>query len=848
MDCHNCGQPINEYDLYCYNCGASNPFAEAAAASRAAGVSMSVAQMEREPDQQEDHYDDEYEQTITGKSSLLPVILSVGAAVFLIAAIIILLLNTGDSDDNRLGFTPPSGNFGSNPSGIWQPLPTLGLNPEGAETTESPGFIWTMPTDPTVTTQSPETVRPPTETTSEVEIIVNTQKTTTEPAGSTGDGTGESTQTGTVESTQTRTGESTQTGTGEGTQSGTGEGTQSGTGEDTEPEGSETGPSTEPTEIDETIGEMLQLSINRVDAGLFPEVRLYFDLRYESGDLVDPASASSYTITETLNSNEQVITAIKQKEGTSLIVLVENSPLALNQSNLSSVKTALSNLAETMLPQGNVKNKLGIISFTGSAPFMLPSSFLCIGQTAAAEQINALQISESGSDEHRLYDVLAEAVAQLHDQGYRGDLLVYTAGENSGSNTSKEDLISLVNSTGISIHFMSLTNNEELRGIGNRINGSYIELQSNSSLRSALLNRYNINKKARYLEYTSPFTGAGALDEITVTLTYTDTLNEKTADDSLEYSPPPPPVMGHTDSNMSAVQDLIIEHIDTGKYPVVRLYFHLSDTTNNLVKPCLTSSFALTEQLDGEVRSVTSAKLKDKTEFVTLVDGSAQPINISNIGIVKSAFITLTEKMLPEDNVKNRFGVSMFRDADSFSLPLLYSEQDDAKTQIEGLTVTEEASDDRPLYDILHTAVTQLEAEDYEGSILILAGGPDSGSKNSLNDLLTLINNSGIPIHIIAFAPSEDLRDIGLSSRGSYTDLGADSKTMKEEHPDSLSDVEILSAVIQAKYLWEDLYIDYQSPFSGTDAQDELTVRLVYTNISGVVLESEYNYSIPQSS
>lgn len=831
MDCQNCGQPINEYDLYCPNCGANNLYAEVAAASRAAGVSISASEAVQEPAEEEDYYEDEYEQVVTKKSTLLPVFLSVGAAIILIAAIVILLLNTGDSDESRLGYTPPSGNLESNPSRMWEALPTLDLEPDATQSTEPPGFIWTVPTEQTRATQSPTTARPSSAAGSEVEIIVNTQETTTEPGGIT---------------TEPESGEGTGPGTGEGTGPGNGEGTGPGIGEDTGPQGSETGPSTGPTGIEDIVDEAIKLTINRIDADMFPDVRLYFDLRDEAGNSFKPTGLSTLAVTEMLGSNEQIVSSTTLKDHTKLIVLIDNS--SLSSSNISSIKSALSNLAETMLPAGNVKNKLGIAMFTGSTPFVLPASFFCIDQASAKAQINSLQISAGGASRHALYDVLSNAVNQLQAQGYREHLLVYTGEGDLGSSQTKDGLISLVNSSGISLHFMSPVKNQDLSDIGSQINGSYIELQSSYSFGTALLSKYYSIKDALFLDYTSPFSNAGALNEIMVKLVYTDKPSGKSVDDSEAYSPHPPLLGEAVKSKLTAEQDLMVEHIDTGGYPAVRLYFSLSDAANNPVKPGYFSSFTLTEQLDGEARSVTTTNLKDKTEFVSLIDGNLQDINNENIGIVKSAFSNLAETMLGEGNSKNKLAVSMFSDANSFDLPLLQTVLSGADAQIDTLAVSQDASGARPLYDVLQKAITQLKAADYEGSILILAGGPDTGSKIDKDDLFSLIGSAGIPVHIITLSPCDDLRRIGLSSHGSYTDLLADAETMKKEHSDSLSDSEILSAVLRAKYLWEDLYIDYQSPFSETGAQDELTVKLVYANMTGVVLEAEYKYSIGQDS
>lgn len=816
MDCHNCGQPMNEDDQFCPTCGTKNPTAEAMAASLAAGVSMSAAESTREPAvDHEAFYEDEYEQIVTKKNSLLPVFLTVGAAIILIAGILILLLKTNDPDDKRLGFTPPADSNKSNPI-YWQTLPAFEQDQQEAHQTESTGFIWTMPSEPAHETQSTTTGRAA-ETTSEIEIIIDTQVPSSaapaDPAGSKNNQTPGPTGS---ENNQT-----------------------------TKPAGSENNQTTGPSYTAETTGETFQLAVNRIDAGMFPRIRLYFSLTDETDNMFKPGNASSFSLTETLKSDEQMVENARLKDSTEFIVLVDGSTLALNEGNINAVKTALRSLADTMLPEGNDKNKLGIAMFRSTEQFTLPAQILCIDQSSAAEQINKLTASGVETDERPLYDTLSEAVIQLHNRGYRGEILVYTAGDDNGSVQSHNELISRIADSGISINLMSLTQSEKLSVIGSKSYGSYTYLENGQSLGSNLLNCYSGNREKMYLDYTSPFTEASSLDKISVKIAYTDSSGGNTAEASHWYSPPAENIRVSVQNKTSAVQDLKIERIDAKSHPAVRLYFTLSDTSNNFVKPCSLAAVSITEKLGEDIRSVTETRLKDRTEFAVLVDGGSQTLTAENIDIVKSAFANLAQTMLPEDNEKNKLGISIFRNSDSLALPIMATDLAAAEEQIDALSVSPKATGERPLYDVLQKAVTRLSADGYDGSIMLFAGGPDAGSKSSLADLKSLINNSGIPIHIITIQPCDDLELIGLSSHGSYSVIGS---TEKKEGSDNLSDLEILSAVLQAKYLWETLYIDYQSPFAGIDAQDELTVKLVYTNLAGTVQESEFDYSIPRDS
>lgn len=129
MNCHNCGQPIYEDDLFCPYCGMNNPEAEALAASRAAGASMQASETDAHyyppPPDQEDYFEDEYEEVVPEKNPIVPIMLAVAAAVVLIAGILILLLKSGGSDDNKLLFTQPEDNGADNGIINWQTLPNI---------------------------------------------------------------------------------------------------------------------------------------------------------------------------------------------------------------------------------------------------------------------------------------------------------------------------------------------------------------------------------------------------------------------------------------------------------------------------------------------------------------------------------------------------------------------------------------------------------------------------------------------------------------------------------------------------------------------------------------------------
>lgn len=544
MNCHNCGQPINEDDLYCPYCGANNPEAEALAASQAAGMSMYAAMDDQNYDPQQDYYEDEYEQIVADKSPILPTVLAVGAAVILIAGILILLLKTKSPEDNKLGFTPPPEMQESNQIENWATLPTLDLDrEEESETTIPDDFVWTMPS-----VLQNETTRPtePTyaqKTTVEVEIIVNTPT----PAPATDTSTQATDKETTAETTkgvnQETSAAATQeaTGTTEGgteTSKDAGATTTEG-GEETTATSEENGEATETTsEITEPTAteeesKTLELSIQHIDAAKFPQIRVYFQLTKDKKP-VRLKNPSNLTITESIENEDLSGTELKLKDNLNFIALVDGSSLALDSSD-EVIRDALTELANQLLGDNSGKNKLAVGMFRANELFSLPG--LSDNLAQITQQIDSINPSPDTIDERPLFDTLFQAVTELKAAGFEGDILLYTAGGDYGSSFTAADIENIIAGSGISVHIISLNDGSGLPNKGFGSEGSSVSLNGNAGeIKTALIQRYNLKLEDYYIEYKSSFTASETLNLArTVTISYVE--DEETLTATGEYTP-----------------------------------------------------------------------------------------------------------------------------------------------------------------------------------------------------------------------------------------------------------------------------------------------------------------------
>lgn len=593
MYCHNCGQPINEDDLFCPYCGINNPEAEALAASRAAGASMYASDTDPDyyPPDQDDYFEDEYEEIVPEKNPLVPILLAVAAAIVLIAGILILLLKSGGSDDNKLLFTQPEDKATNNEIINWQTLPTLDLErPEDTLATIPDDFVWTMPPVQTSETEQVQPTITP-ETTAEPEIVMMTPTPTATPTpkptvaptvtptpkptvAPTATPTPKPTVAPTATPTPKPTAAPTTAPTPEPTtapieepiasESGTPDsGDTSDTAESTGSEDTETTPATTPdttpeSTTPESTAENIQLVINDIVASKFPTVRLYFNLLNENGVELKPGPLASFSLTETVDENTSDVDRLLIDDGhIEILSLIEASAHTLTDTGTQAVKDAHKELVKKVLPEGNVINRMGLVVVPHNlVPDNMPDPIFyttALDSEILLNEIDAIVPAAEGDKECHIYDAIWAAITKLNDVDYTGALVVYTYGKDSGSTTSKENLKNLVLSSNIAIHIVSLTDDPDdpenpddayLKTLANCSRGTFTFLENLGSLSVALDGKYTHEAGNYYIEFASPFadlTDPTLTGQRKVALKYTDPEGNISLTADAVYTPPSPP-------------------------------------------------------------------------------------------------------------------------------------------------------------------------------------------------------------------------------------------------------------------------------------------------------------------
>lgn len=542
MNCHNCGQPIYEDDLFCPYCGMNNPEAEALAASRAAGASMQASETDAHyyPPDQEDYFEDEYEEIVPEKNPIVPIMLAVAAAVILIAGILILLLRSGGSDDNKLLFTQPEDNIADNGIINWQTLPTLDLErPEETLATIPDNFVWTMPPVQTSETEQEQpTITPATTAEPEIVIITPTPKPTAKPTAAP---TSKPTESPTkVPETAGSEPTASESGTPESEDT-------SGTTEPTGSENTETTSSENETDPSHGIDKKLQLVINDVVVSNFPTVRLYFNLVDENGVESQLAPMASFALTETADEKTNDVDNPSLDDGhVEILSLIESSVHTLTDASIQSVKDAHEALVKKVLPAGNLYNRMGLFVLPHNfVPGNLPEEldFYSSPETLLAVIAN-LKPAVHGETECYIYSAIREAITKLNKAKYTGALIVYTYGLDSGSITSQDELDALkvlVSSSNIPIHVISLTDGPEdfyLKSLADSSRGTFTFLGDLGNLSIVLDGKYTHEAGNYYIEYNSPF--AALIGQRKVVLKYTDPAGDISLTADAVYTPQSP--------------------------------------------------------------------------------------------------------------------------------------------------------------------------------------------------------------------------------------------------------------------------------------------------------------------
>lgn len=236
--------------------------------------------------------------------------------------------------------------------------------------------------------------------------------------------------------------------------------------------------------------------------------------------------------------------------------------------------------------------------------------------------------------------------------------------------------------------------------------------------------------------------------------------------------------------------EISISQMDLTRFPTVRMYLNIQDSSGNTVMDLLPNMFFVSEKAAAEGgfhrRQVTSAVQLNENEPLSInlladISGS-----MNDYGKLNSAKRIILDFM---DTVQFRVG-------DTVKLTPFNSNIDKSgyfTSDISTLTSAVnsfQAGGQTKLYDSIVYAVQDAFAAEGAKCVIAFTDGMDVGSYNSADDVVKLVSNYDIPVFIVRIgsdlSQSEEqaLRSIAEASRGSFKSLnefGTDMKSFYDQ-------------------------------------------------------------------
>lgn len=187
--------------------------------------------------------------------------------------------------------------------------------------------------------------------------------------------------------------------------------------------------------------------------------------------------------------------------------------------------------------------------------------------------------------------------------------------------------------------------------------------------------------------------------------------------------------------------DTQIVQVDTSNYPEVNVYVSVTDANGNPIRTLREEDFALLENGEQvDITDISQAGEQGPVTAVLTIDRSGSMLDLGKIDAARQAALAFVDMMRPEDQT----GVVVFNTQVDVVHPIS-NDQESLRTAIRGI----QAFSDTALYDGLSESINLLQNVEGRKAIILLSDGLDNSSRQSLDSVMGMVNNSEVSIYTI---------------------------------------------------------------------------------------------------
>lgn len=248
------------------------------------------------------------------------------------------------------------------------------------------------------------------------------------------------------------------------------------------------------------------VKINQVDSQNFPTVRLYASITDSTGLAVDLVEMTDFSITEVVDSASSqgmTVSSVKQlKNETVSMNLVLNTGETMGQSE--KLANARGGAAVFLSTLSNTAVELTIFNDFVMVPYAFTTELSAM--TSTVQNISSLG---GGS---ALYDATSSALLQTHEQSGAKAVVIATDSNDTASNYSYQNVVSLAQNTGIPVYIIGIgegLDQNTLQNLANECGGAYYSCSVGGLTAeiTAVFEEIHTKISSQYLlEYTSTTT------------------------------------------------------------------------------------------------------------------------------------------------------------------------------------------------------------------------------------------------------------------------------------------------------------------------------------------------------
>ena len=221
---------------------------------------------------------------------------------------------------------------------------------------------------------------------------------------------------------------------------------------------------------------------------------------------------------------------------------------------------------------------------------------------------------------------------------------------------------------------------------------------------------------------------------------------------------------------------MFVSQVDNSAYPQVTLYTKIADQAGSTPSGLDASQFAVTEtdssgsQYAATVEQVVPLAVGDAMNINLVVDQSGSMRARSKMDSAKKAASSFVDEMVKTQG--NVAEITSFNDYVYNRQPFTSSAAL-LNSAIDAVSPTGETA----LYDALYWALQRTNLKSGSRVVIAFTDGEENGSNCSLNDVITLSQQTGIPVYIVGVGGDvnrSSLQSLASSCNGAYYDAASD--------------------------------------------------------------------------